>query len=372
MGKVFIFRVILAFLLGFSYPASTKTLDMGDGVSINSPDGTPYHPVISQVETMSAYVVSSAQQKNKLIYRGKITNSNTYCNYNDPSYKSQKDIYWMEVKYYDFINNNYLSKYFNKPKLYIGNKSIDGVTPNQRVSVGPNGDIFYRLEITLRDDIIYDSSVSEIAVKAGQKIGVMSFFCTAGRAADGDFLDYLSLYNAFTGFNVIAGNDASIYLNRTCTLASPTNLVVPLTPAKRSDFSNSAREIKGGTFSLNLNCSDAQIKNIFIAASDNLNSSNTTNYLDIKKGDGYATGVRILVKDAESKELLKYGQLPTDNIFLNTSGSTPVYPNLIKIGNRSSGDSFISHTYDVYYFKWIGELTPGKVEAQMIYNLYYN
>lgn len=365
--------MIFSFSLNFVSPALAKSLDMGDGISITSPEGMLSHPVISHSETISAYVLPSEKQTNKLIYSGKITNSNTYCNYNDPSYKSSKDIYWMEVKYYDFINNNnYLSRYFGKPQLYVGNKSIDGVIPNQRISVGPNGDIFYRFELTLRDDIVYDSSVSDISVKAGQKLGVMSVFCTSGRNADGDFLDHLSLYNAFTGFNIIAGNDANISLNRTCILATPTNLVVPLTPAKRSDFSNSNREIKGGRFTLNLNCSSAQIKNIFIAASDNLNSSNTTNYLDIKKGDGYATGVRVLVKNAESNEPLKYGQLPAEHIFLNTKGTTPVYPNLLKIGSRSSGDNFVSYTYDVYYFKWIGTVTPGNVEAQMIYNIYYN
>lgn len=372
MKKLFIYRIMIIIFFGVSHPISAKSLNMGDGISIPYPEGVSYHPVIPHTETISVYVASSDQQKNKLIYRGKITNSNTYCNYNDPSYKSQKDIYWMEVKYYDLINDAYISKYFNKPQLYVGNKNIDGITPNQRVSVGPNGDIFYRVELTLRDDIIYDSTVSEISVKAGQKIGVMSILCTSGRFADGAFLDHLSLYNAFTGFNVISGNDANISLNRTCTLATPTNLVVPLTPAKRSDFSNTTREIKGGTFTLGLNCNSAQIKNIFIAASDNLYSSNKSSYLDIKKGDGYATGVRILVKDAESKEPLKYGQLPSEHIFASTNNAISIYPNLKKIGNRSPGDNFINYTYDVYYFKWFGTLTPGKVEAQMIYNLYYN
>ncbi|MGY6771466.1 fimbrial protein [Gallibacterium sp. ZY190522] len=301
----------------------------------------------------------------KIVYKWNL--KNTMGDYCDP-YGTSNRFYW-EIKFYPNVGQEYLAHYFKTADLKANGMSIRGNKAYQRVPVNIGDSVEFQLTLTLKDEALYQSDTDYI-VRAGQKLSLMTIFCTSGSMAAGHIGEYSDgwiLYNKFTGFSLVSQNDATLHLDRTCIIDGRRDLEVNLAPVTKADLENK-RIIEGGKFDLKLNCSGAGIKNAYIMFTDQLKPNNNTIYLTTQNGSTKREDVKFIIKDSEGKAVQYGPQPPTSSIILGGQ-----YPNMQLFGKRLSNEPFLSKSYTVFYQKTVPTgIEPGEVQGKVIYNLYYN
>ncbi|WIM82126.1 fimbrial protein [Gallibacterium anatis] len=300
----------------------------------------------------------------KIVYKWNL--KNTLGDYCDP-YETSNRFYW-EIKFYPNVGQEYLAHYFKTADLKANGMSIRGDKAYQRVPVNIGDSVEFQLTLTLKDEALYQSDTDYI-VRAGQKLSLMTIFCTSGSIVDGSFKDKEILYNKFTGFSLVSQNDATLHLSRTCIIAGNRDFEVNLSPVTKAELENKGR-IKGGQFDLLLSCSQAEIKNAYIMFTDQLDPGNKTTFLTTQNGSTKREDVKFIIQDSEGKAV-QYGPAPTSSIVLQ--GEQVDYPNMQLFGKRLSNEPFLKKSYTVYYQKTTPTtVEPGEVKGKVIYNFYYN
>lgn len=354
-------------LLFITLPEVKATTMTIEGVSIGIPEEVRngiQKPVAHHQEITNIYPFPE-RAKDKIIYSWRLQNSERYC-LQDEAHRSPVDKYHMEVKFYPLASG--MDKFFNK-RVLINEMKVYDNDPYQRFPVGGSQLMYFTLELSLKDETLYREAI-DYTVKAGTKLGVMTLFCTTGSresGREGEFRDHRSLYNAFTGFTLTTAQDASFRIFRTCRWLSDRVRTVQLSPVMLSDIQNN-QKIKGGDFTIRLDCSGVDIENAYIAFADAIKEDHKNNVgiLNVKEGAGYAQGVNIMVEDAETQKPVIFKQLSDQFLFKAD------YPSVTLFGRLTAGQTILSRKYNVYYRKFIGTQTAGNVEARIRYNIYYN
>ncbi len=300
----------------------------------------------------------------KIVYKWNL--KNTMGDYCDP-YGTSNRFYW-EIKFYPNVGQEYLAHYFKTADLKANGMSIRGNKAYQRVPVNIGDSVEFQLTLTLKDEALYQSDTDYI-VRAGQKLSLMTIFCTSGSMAAGHIGEYSDgwiLYNKFTGFSLVSQNDATLHLDRTCIIAGNRDLEVNLAPVTKAKLEEKIK-MEGGRFDLLLNCSQAGIKNAYIMFTDQLDPSNKTTLLTTQNGRTKRNDVKFIIEDSEGKAVQYGPQPPTSSIILGGQ-----YPNMQLFGKRLNNEPFLRKTYTVFYRKYALNIAPGEVQGKVIYNLYYN
>ncbi|AZI14082.1 fimbrial protein [Avibacterium paragallinarum] len=366
----------LFFILLPEVKAATMTID---GITVGIPEEVRNgvtKPVTHHQEVANIFPFPEMAKK-KIIYSWRLENSERYC-LQHGEYRSPVDKYHMEVKFYP-LALNIDNKFFNQ-RILINDMKVYDNDPYQRFPVSGSQSMYFTLELSLKDEALYRQAI-DYTVKKGTKLGVMTLFCTTGsREAghEGEFRDHRSLYNAFTGFTLTTAEDASFRISRTCSLSSASSQTVTLSPVMLSDIQNN-QKIKGGDFTIRLDCSGVDIKNAYIAFADAIkeDQKNSLGILNVKEGAGYAQGVNIMVEDAQTQQPVRFKQLLSDPLLFKTDYPSAQYGSksydaLTLFGSLTAGQTILSRKYNVYYWKFMYTQTAGNVEARIRYNIYYN
>lgn len=359
MKKLLTYCSLLGIALSGYQPAFAATMTI-DGYQV----GVPLKggkPVPTQLKVPFLVEAEKTLEGKKIVYKWNL--KNTLGDYCDP-YETSNRFYW-EIKFYPNVGQEYLAHYFKTADLKANGMSIRGHEAYQRVSVGVGDSVEFQLTLTLKDEALYQSDTDYI-VRAGQKLSLMSIFCTSGSIVDGSFKDKEILYNKFTGFSLVSKNDATLHLSRTCRINRGRDLQVNLKPVRKSELEGKRDgQIQGGEFTLTLDCSNAEIQNAYIMFTDGFNQSNTGRFLTTKNGSTTREDVKLLIKDGN--EDVYYGPVPTLPIVLKGDK----YTNMKEFGSKNG--STISKRYTVYYQRTTPRtVEPGEVQGKVIYNFYYN
>ncbi|WP_196247430.1 fimbrial protein [Gallibacterium anatis] len=331
--------------------------------------------VENQKITLSVMPVVT-QEKNKIIYQWNLSNTmgpkideskGQFCNN-----EQRNGVYYWEIKFYpgvNIIDQPYLARYFNI-NLTANAEKINGNMQDQRLRVQNGQSVNFRLELELKKEALYNGNADYI-IRKEQPLSVVSIFCENGSSLSGDkWTGKRSLYNKFTGVELLAADDATLHLSRTCIIAGNRDFEVNLSPVTKAELENRER-IKGGQFDLLLSCSEAEIKNAYIMFTDQLDPGNKTTFLTTQNGSTKREDVKFILQDSEGKAV-QYGPAPTSSIVLQ--GEQVNYPNMQLFGKRLSNEPFLKKSYTVYYHRTGQTQTvePGEVQGKVIYNFYYN
>lgn len=359
MKKLLTYCSLLGIALSGYQPAFAATMTI-DGYQV----GVPLKggkPVPTQPKVPFLVEAEKTLEGKKIVYKWNL--KNTLGDYCDP-YETSNRFYW-EIKFYPNVGQEYLAHYFKTADLKANGMSIRGNKAYQRVPVNIGDSVEFQLTLTLKDEALYQSDTDYI-VRAGQKLSLMTIFCTSGSLVDGSFKDKEILYNKFTGFSLVSQNDATLHLDRTCIIAGNRDFEVNLAPVTKAKLEEKIK-MEGGRFDLLLNCSQAGIKNAYIMFTDQLDPSNKTTLLTTQNGSTKRDDVKFIIEDSEGKAVQYGPQPPTSSIILGGQ-----YPNMQLFGKRLNNEPFLRKTYTVFYRKYALNIAPGEVQGKVIYNLYYN
>lgn len=380
MKKLLTYCSLLGIALSGYQPALAKKISFDDGkIQINVPESdnkgnsVEHESVPLQVNGQPV----KTENKKQIIYTWNLQNTmgnNTgsrengdkgkFCNNTQP-----RGVYYWEIKLYPKLmvsnSKSYLARYFNF-KLHVGGLTLTDAQANQRIRVNKNGTVNFRLELDLKkDEALYNRDI-DYTIKAGTKLAVVSIFCEDGSYINDQWINHQSLYNKFTGIELIAAEDTTLHFSRTCRINGSRNLQVNLSPVRKLDLEQKRDgRIQGGEFTLTLDCSNAEVQNAYIMFTDGFNQSNTNRFLTTKNGSTIRDDVKLLIKDGSND--VYYGPVPTSPIVLKGDK----YTNMKEFGSKNG--STISKRYTVYYQRTTPRtVEPGEVQGKVIYNFYYN
>ncbi|RIY31426.1 hypothetical protein CKF54_06685 [Psittacicella hinzii] len=173
--------------------------------------------------------------------------------------------------------------------------------------------------------------------------------------------------NIFRGgpanFQMVFRSSNAVTLNfteKTCRVGGQANQTVQLDTVLKSTL-DSKRTVKGGDFTIRINCLQATVANAYVIYTDSNTPSNTSQTLSLSRAST-AKGVRLQIVDNSTGQAIKFANQPSFN-FIGLNDAT-----LFTAANGTR--RVIDRSYTVNYVK-NGNVSAGTVNAQMIYSFYY-
>ena len=351
-----------------SIKIGVPTIDAQDGnipvEYVREPVQITGRPVVTNDKKKIVYTWTFQNiMRDKLGYRQDSDNKGKFCNNTQPN-----GVYYWEIKFpeKDMVSNSksYFARYFDI-KLSAENLSSIDARADQRIRVNKNQTVNFKLELELKKGEALYNRDADYTIKKGEKLAVVSIFCMDGSRNNNEWSNHRSLYNKFTGIELIAAEDTTLHFSRTCKINGSRDLQVNLKPVRKSELEGKRDgQMYGGEFTLSLDCSSAEIQNAYIMFTDGFKQSNTDRFLTTKNGSTIRDDVKLLIKDGNDD--VYYGPVPTLPIVLKGDK----YTNMKEFGSKNGPT--ISKRYTVYYQRTWRTVEPGEVQGKVIYNFYYN
>lgn len=281
--------------------------------------------------------------------------------------------YWLEFKY--GLGNNPFIQYFSHNVQVNNNtaklqQTIDGWAGMKYMPVGTDDKFTVTITLTPQSNAIYNNE--EVDLSNGNIIH-MTVGCWR-RYADASSIVRLDDFSK-SGDNqsirkiglidIYFSSTNPVILNKTCSLSSARNQTISLQPVTIGQLNNNTEVSGKKTFTISLNCSQAAVRDAYISFTDGTKQDNSSDALTIQTGEGQATGVKLKIYQEGSSTAIKYGPASTSQFAFTTDS------NMREFADNVTGQPNVSKTYTVKYYKTGTTVTPGSVNARLIYNLYY-